>query len=110
MKKTKEKTMAAILVIGFTVLCGCSDSHKTVSTEDVQSKTTESTTEVSVVSEYTDEEIAQMKSDVIQAFQSLQDEFGDEEQIQDFSEYLMENYIKKPVNHFMYCGMNFRAF
>lgn len=92
MKKTKEKTMAVILAIGFTALCGCSNTHKTVATEELQCKTTESVTETSITSEYTDEEMEQMKSDVTQAFWNLQNEFGDEEQIRDFSEYLLENY------------------
>lgn len=92
MKKTKEKTMAAILAIGFTALCGCSNTHKTVATEELQCKTTESVTETSITSKYTDEEMEQMKSDVTQAFWNLQNEFGDEEQIRDFSEYLLENY------------------
>lgn len=92
MKKTKEKTMVVILAIGFTALCGCSNTHKTVATEELQCITTESVTETSITSEYTDEEMEQMKSDVTQAFWNLQNEFGDEEQIRDFSEYLLEKY------------------
>lgn len=91
MKKIKE-TAVIIFSVGFTALCGCADAHSPSFQAESQSIVSESTTESSSASEYTDEEITQMRSIVMQKFQSLKEVFGDEEQVREFSEYLIEHY------------------